>query len=571
MVDTRDICVNCFARRGHSRECPRCGYVDGTPQILPYLEPGTVLADRYLVGKRRWANGEGAAYLGLDIETGRKLTVREFLPPTLCDRGETSDEIVVNDGDELVFRDYMNEFIDIQRAVSRMSDVPAIVQVLDIFECNNTVYAIYERVDGRPMSEIVRKADRLSWEEARPLFLPLISAMVSAHAIGLVHYGINPECVYLTKEGKLRIEGFGIPDARLAETELKAEINDGYSAIEQYSLEGRKGKAIDVYSMCALIFFTLTGRRPPDAVTRAYEPRLNIPAELAGTIPTHVVTALAGGLQVSAEQRTQTMEELKSQLAVKSVQGAQGVGVARRSEVRPPVQADGRRGFDSVRRSAAKTAARGVSALANLSPIQYGLLSAGIATVVLGILAAIILNGINASVNADEKQGLNLSSTQFYHSSTDISVDNELTLYEVPSLLGVKLTAAQKEEKYSMFDILCIEENFSDDYDEGEIISQTVEAKKMVVEKTPIGVVVSLGKKTRKIPKIIGKTIAEADKMLTDAGLVLGAQTEEYSSEYDAGCVISIVGSKVGSKLEYGSSVDVKVSKGKEPEVSVVD
>lgn len=584
MIDARGLCPSCFAKIGTAEECARCGYIKGTPQIAPFLRQGTVLANRFMVGKRISVNGEGVSYLALDLESGKKVTVREFLPGTLCTRGVRSDEVQVNIGEELVFSDYMEDFLEIHKAVGHLSDIPAIVPVIDIFECNNTAYAVYEKVDGRPLTDIIRKAERLTWDEARPLFIPLISALISAHAIGLVHFGINPGCVYLTREGRLKVDGFGIPDARFEETELKAEIFDGYSAIEQYSLDGKKGQASDVYAVSALLFFILTGKRPTDAVTRAYEPRLNVPSDLAKQIPSHVITSIAGGLQVMPEKRTSTLEQLKQELTVRagaaaggSIAGEAAVhaaamrsGDSRQSRpVRRPIERASAAQRDDREQSNAPFSF--INALANLSQLQLGLLSAAVATVILGIIAVIILNAVKGDLANNDGFADDLSSVPMYVSSADLADENQTTYVFVPDLVGKKWSEVKDDAQYTAFDMMCIEEIFSDDYASGFICEQTIAAESAVAPGTPLGVKVSIGSQMRKIPKIVGKSVAEADEMLTEAGLLLGSQSEEYSDDVEAGCIIEIVGSSVGKKLEYGSYVNVKISLGPEPVGGVVE
>ena len=46
--------------------CEKCGYSNDAPYLPSYLAPGTILNDRYIVGKLLSYNGEGATYIGFD-------------------------------------------------------------------------------------------------------------------------------------------------------------------------------------------------------------------------------------------------------------------------------------------------------------------------------------------------------------------------------------------------------------------------------------------------------------------------------------------------------------------------
>ena len=102
-MEFKGLCLGCMTNKGDALECPRCGYVEGTPQVLPYLEPGTLLLDKYIVGKRLRANGEGVTYIGFDITGKRRVTVREYLPKSLCSRVKGDDNVVIASGNKLVY------------------------------------------------------------------------------------------------------------------------------------------------------------------------------------------------------------------------------------------------------------------------------------------------------------------------------------------------------------------------------------------------------------------------------------------------------------------------------------
>lgn len=599
--------------KGGRQECPKCGYVEGTPQVLPCLAPGTVLADRYLVGRHTAGNGEGYTYIGLDRKSGRKVDIREYLPHNLSTRRKGSDAVIVSEKAAAVYNDYLSDFKDIAKAVSRLGDMPGILPVLNIFECNNTAYAVYEHRDTKPLAELVRRAKRLTWDEAYPLFMPLISSLSAAHAIGLVHFGISPETVRMTRSGELILTGFGVPDARLAETELAPEIFDGFAAIEQYSIEARKGKWTDVYSISAVMLYALTGKRPPDALTRARDPRLNVSSELAESLPAHVVAAIAKGLQVHAESRTQSIDRLKSELLDRAAQEAphrsqpephreperpqhrpessyreEPAPPRRRPEgARPaddPRAAEG--GFGGRLAESARSLGGRVSSFIssrrrsepaqnsssdnsgpwyqNLKQWQYALLSTCIMIVVLGTIAVIVFLTVRPEISGKTDPRVE-PTVQIMQPVTgsDIIPDSMSQTEIVPDLVGKEWNPALESE-YIVFQILVVKREYSDDQPEGRILSQTVKKDTELAVGSPIGITVSLGSKNCKVPDITGKTVSEAYDLLESKGLTMGTQTEEFSDTYPAGTVIRLNGTSVGASMLRGSPVNIVISKGPE-------
>lgn len=563
-----DFCLGCMNKLGGEKECPKCGYRADTPQKLPALAPGTLLAERYVVGRVVAESGEGFTYIAMDMDTRSKVTIREFLPRSLCTRKRGSDAVVVSDSARAAYRNFLEDFNDIGQAVCRLSSRSAIVPVLDIFRCNSTEYIVYKHVQGTRLTELVRRAKRLSWKEAEPIFMPLISSLISAHSMGLVHFGISPENIYMTTDGTLALGGYGVPAARMAETELDAELYDGYTPLEQYSLDGEKGKWSDIYAISAVLLFALTGKQPPDAVSRTHEPKLPIPAQIAETIPSHVITALAGGLQVYAENRTQSMEELYAQLS-------SGSGRPAHSERAHAEERERREYAEARREPRPRPAPRQKSAIdrvkdainddsawyKNLSQFQYWLLTTCLGIIVLGIIAVIVFINVRPLLNKDGQKPPTIIDSGLV-SGAEVAL--EADMYVVPDLRGLPWNEAKNSPDYMMFDLIEVGESYSDDYEVGEIMKQSIAPNEEVQMGTPIAITVSLGSEMCIIPNIVGKTIAEADEALTAEGLVLGNQTEQYSDSVPQGCIISITGASVGSRMKRGSMVDVVVSLGSE-------
>ena len=53
------LCLGCMDRKGAASICPHCGYEEGSSYLPSYIEPGTTLNNRYMVGKLLSSNGEG--------------------------------------------------------------------------------------------------------------------------------------------------------------------------------------------------------------------------------------------------------------------------------------------------------------------------------------------------------------------------------------------------------------------------------------------------------------------------------------------------------------------------------
>ena len=98
-------------------ECGICGYPANGENPSLYLPVGTVLSERYLVGRVLEVGGDGAVYIGYDKVLKSAILIREFLPDTLCGRAENGTSVAVIGGCENTFRDYRERFRTHARAL----------------------------------------------------------------------------------------------------------------------------------------------------------------------------------------------------------------------------------------------------------------------------------------------------------------------------------------------------------------------------------------------------------------------------------------------------------------------
>lgn len=139
---------------------------------------------------------------------------------------------------------------------------------------------------------------------------------------------------------------------------------------------------------------------------------------------------------------------------------------------------------------------------------------------------------------------------------------------EVPNVSGNTQDEAWKILKDKGFTDYEVQMEYSDEYDNGEVIKTTPAAGETTTVDTKIVLVVSKGAEKAEVPNLVGRTVSEAQKALSDKGLTDGGSTEEYSNTVAEGKIIS-QNVKAGKKVDSGTSVSYVVSKGKKPAETV--
>lgn len=315
------FCMGCMQPISEfSDNCYHCGYPAAGQNPTGYLPVRTVLSERYVVGRALEKRNDAIVYIGYDKTARNVVLVREFFPAGLCER--LSRQVVASGDNEQAFRTCFEAFQRQARIIARMRELPAMIPVYDIFEENGTVYTVSDHVDGMPLRRHVQAVGgHMTWEAARPLFVPLINSLISLHAAGLFHLGISPDSIIYDSNKRLRIDGWQLADVRNEGGLLKTKRPVGYAAPEQYRTGGvESSHAADVYAIAATMLYVLTGEEPPSAVDRMNKvASLQVPADVAEKWPAHIAPTLCEALALDVNNRIRTAELFRDRLTIAPV------------------------------------------------------------------------------------------------------------------------------------------------------------------------------------------------------------------------------------------------------------
>ncbi len=536
MVNSNNLCYGCMNEKVMEGKCPICGYNPDEPHNPLYLAPGTTLDSRYLIGKAIDSNGEGVTYIGYDTVTAATVNIREFLPIGLCERDVDGATVLMLSGSEYSFNDALTKFIELSRELFKLNELPALYDVLDVRESNNTAYRISRAVPGISLREfLMRNGGLLKWDQARSLFAPLVASISAMHKAGVIHRGISPDTLIVGKDGKLRLSGFCIPECRSAKSALTSQLFPGFAAVEQYGAAGTQGPWTDIYAFAATIYRTLVGNPPPEAIDRLEDDNMTIPAKIARETPKAVLETLANALQVLPQDRTQNIDSMRHSLSVSSASLA---ATATINAVRNP--APERDEENPAERRPRQKKGKNTGKV-------YGLV-AGIVTAFLLAIVVIFVMWLLGFFNDDNQNGGNTVSNNF----------SSMTFNSEAPTSKLETTETGKLELVSfvgrMYVDISVDSNFKDDikfkvsskqyseeFAKGQIISQSPKAGEIIEVGTTIEVVVSLGPSTANMINVVGYDQRSALLELLKAGYEYENITfeEKYDDNNTPGVVIA--------------------------------
>ena len=522
-----NLCMSCMNELNGEKQCPKCGYYVDSPQISPYLSLKTPIGGKYIVGKVISSNSEGVSYMAYDVDRHSAVILREFLPENMIERHSGETTVNVREQHQEIYYDLLKKFLDLWRNLARIRGFSALIPVIDIIEENNTAYAVTEHIESLPLREFLLRSRTgyLNWEKAKQLFMPVLSLLSNLHKIGIVHYGISPDTLLIGRDGKLRLSGFSISEVRFEGTQLSPELCDGYTPIEQYGYSFENGGWSDVYAFCAVVYRSLVGSVPQDAVSRSSNDKLIIPARYAEIIPVYVINALMNGLQVDPQERTRDIETLREELSATPsnvVASYSGVNIPSEEKKEAPVLVID--DDDSPGQTILKTF---------LIILGVGLL----------IFAGWFI--YDKVINAPEENPVEDSNKQvetvevpnFVNSSYDLIASNPV-----------------QNERFTIKSVM----EYSSDVEKGYIVSQSITPGKMVEKGSEITFVVSKGPEYILVPPVKELNADEAKTQLEELGFVVKIVEKTNDGSHEANTVAEVTPAEGSSQIK-GSEIYLQV------------
>ncbi|WP_428264311.1 serine/threonine-protein kinase [Haliangium sp.] len=155
--------------------------VPGTPQ------PG-MRVEHYELIRELGRGGMGAVFLARDLKLGRRVAIKFVLgsTPALTER-----------------------FVVEARTTAQCSH-ENIVVIHEVGALHDQPFMVLEYLEGAPLSQHLDNGERLAPGRAVELMVPVVRALVRAHAHGIVHRDLKPDNVFVTNTGTIKVLDFGI-------------------------------------------------------------------------------------------------------------------------------------------------------------------------------------------------------------------------------------------------------------------------------------------------------------------------------------------------------------------------
>lgn len=447
---------------------------------------------------------------------------------------------------------------------------PNIVNIYDTGIDGDIYYIVMEYVKGETLKKYINRKGRLSELEAVKITKQVAEALKHAHSNNIIHRDIKPHNILLTEEGIAKVTDFGI--ARAATSSTINNTSNVIGSVHYFSPEQARGGYVDdksdIYSLGIVMYEMITGVVPFDAdnhISVAMKQIQEKPVPPSKKIKNIPITKtfediIMKCLEKHQSFRFQNIEELIKKLD--SLNGFSGVGrteeeiIDSPTMVLPVISAD----LNDDKN--------------HINTIDIDLIDENSDKAFKNFFGEEEEQKSNIRDNKENKDNKSTKITvAAVLSALAVAVIGGIIAFKaimyvpevaVPNLIGRNEEEAQKivEDLGLVFKVS--DRDFSSEYDEGEVIEQSVEEGAKLKENYPIQVIVSKGMKEITVPNLIGKYAIEAGLILADEGLVEGRVTEQ-NSDAPAGQIIDQYPSAntpadIDDKVDYVVSIGPKVT-----------
>ncbi len=333
IIDPNMLCMGCMEKLEQAGcPCKKCGFdvrrYQRPENSLPLYE---IVNGKYLIGRVIGIGGFGITYIAWDFYQGKRVCVKEYFPREIAVRnfhGHTYSEqisISVNysvetgtqnpDRMQSAYRKGLESYIKEAENLSKYYLMPGIVSIRDFFYGNNTAYIVMEYIDGIDMKRYAKlRGGRMMPEEVFALLKDVLKALDVIHKDNIIHRDISPDNIMLTNKLQAILIDFGAARDYGNGKNAPVLLKHGYAPVEQYKRGAQQGPWTDVYSMCASIYYLLTGHRLPPSVKRMECDTVKGLRAMGIPVSEKQDYVIWRGLQIKPEQRYQSMAELYQSL-----------------------------------------------------------------------------------------------------------------------------------------------------------------------------------------------------------------------------------------------------------------
>ena len=401
------------------------------------IEKDALLQGRYQIEGLIGEGGMSYVYKAKDTKLGRIVAIKVLKEQYAEDK------------------EFISKFQEEARSAAKLNHLN-IVSTFDTVDEGNLHFIVMELVEGVTLKNFIQRKGRLSERESIGIALQLIDGIDIAHKMGVIHRDIKPQNIIISTEGVVKIADFGIAGVASQEAANTAVMGSVHYISPEQAKRGISDARSDIYSFSCVLYEMLTGKVPyagEDSMSVVFShledpiPRVRDSVKELSKAIDYIVWR---GMQKKASLRYQNISDMGEDLQL-ALDDPEGSFLSEREE-------EGSRIFGR------KEMDQGISNLYKGLAIASVILIAGV-FLFLGYTVVGVLRSVK-SISGESETAMKVTEESTQVAITISALDNLL-----PEIVGK--TVSEAEDFLSNYDIHIYpeKEEYSDQYEEGQIIS----------------------------------------------------------------------------------------------------
>lgn len=439
-------------------------------------------------------------------------------------------------------KNFMKKFKRESQAAASLSH-PNILNVYDVgaetINEKNIPYIVMEFIEGKTLKQIIVERGRLTVDETIYYSRQIAEAIKHAHINNVIHRDIKPQNIMITKDNRVKVTDFGI--ARAASSSTLTVSSNVLGSVHYFSPEQARGgytdETSDIYSLGITMYEMVTGKLPftgenlvSVALKHVQEEAVS-PRELNKDIPSQLEAIILKCIQKNQGDRYPSLSALITDLKGIELFGADIPEDNLNDE--SPTRIIPTEEIDNLVENSEEPLGKKKKKDNNM---KVTLLAIGLAF----LLVSTLFFG--------------------YFRLKGLFKVEEVT---VPFILGMEEEEARQEIEDLGLEFKVVGLVKSEEFEPGQVASQSVEAGTKVRKGFTIEVTISEGQDMVRVPSLINKSLEEAQADLAELGLSIGTVSYRPSDVTPKDLIIKQE-PEANTYLEPGSKINVIISEGEE-------
>lgn len=264
--------------------------------------------------------GFGIAYLAHDQSLQRTVALKEYMPAAFAMRTDQVTVCVSSDEYMETFAAGLKSFVNEAHLLAQF-DHPSLVKVYRFWEANGTAYMVMPFYEGPTLKARLGQMPEPPDETWLKEFLrQIFFALEIIHAKQCFHRDIAPDNILMLQGDRPVLLDFGAARRVIEgrEQALTVILKAGYAPIEQYGNDDEmsQGPWTDLYALASVVYYTIMGKVPPQAVQRVIgvDPYKPLVEQAKGRYSERFLSAIDAAMALRPKDRPQSVAQFRELL-----------------------------------------------------------------------------------------------------------------------------------------------------------------------------------------------------------------------------------------------------------------